>query len=256
MKASLFIFPTFLVFCAPALHAQVFTGDGDWFDTARWDTGIVPGDNSFVTVNGNASIASDIAAATGENPGNITIGDGVDGSITVTGGTVSGANFGGGAGGGVFVGLNGGSGMLTVNQGATFRSQGGGMPLQIGDNAGGVGFVSVLGEFQNYKLMNLINGTLEMHPSAINNKFNSNDQSTIGAGGTLSYIIDGSQVGALLRSNATGLVMAIDPAATLKITLGGSFALNDSWTLMSYTTLTVQFAQGTTFINEQGAGIC
>jgi hypothetical protein len=36
------------------------------------------------------------------------------------------------------------------------------------------------------------------------------------------------------------------------VTLTGQFALNDTWTLIDYTTLTGQFAQGTQFTNAQG----
>ena len=126
------------------------------------------------------------------------------------------------------------------------------MEVAIGDSLGGTGFISVSGELQIYKFLNINNGTLEMQPTGKNNLFNSNNPSTIGAAGTLSFIIDGPNIGALERSNTNGLNLTIDPAANLMVTLGGTFAINDSWTLMDYTTLNGQFSQGTSFTNQQG----
>ena len=127
------------------------------------------------------------------------------------------------------------------------------MTVRIGDDEGGVGFVSVAGELLNYKFFELLNGTLEMQPTGINAKFNqASPPSVIGPNGTLSYVINGSQVGSLKRSNANGLQVDIDSQATLQITLEGNFAVGDSWLLMDYTRLSGQFAQGTSFVNAQG----
>jgi hypothetical protein len=230
---------------------STFTGDGNWLDAARWDTGIVVPDNQIAIINGNALVDQNTGTSNTDNPSRIEIGSGAgqSGSVTVTGGTLSGAH---GGSNGIFVGANGGTGTLIIEEGATYRSQGGGMELAIGDNAGGSGFVSVAGVLQIYKFLTLTNGTLEMQPTGQSNLFNSNDASTIGATGTLSFIIDGANVGSLERSNTTGLQMTIDPAATLSVTLGGAFAINDAWTLMNYTTLSGQFAQGESFTNLQG----
>ena len=126
------------------------------------------------------------------------------------------------------------------------------MVVRIGDKQGGVGTVSVAGELFNFKFLEIINGTLEMMSTGLNRSFNSVDTSVIGPKGTLAFVINGDQVGALKRSNDTGLNLQIDPAANLVVTLTGQFALNDTWTLIDYTTLTGQFAQGTQFTNAQG----
>ena len=236
---------------APSLNAQItYTGTGLWTELVNWDSGALLPDGSHAVVNGICEIDADFVTQHVFNPGRITVGLGATGSLHVSGGILSGAH---GGGSGVFVGSGaGGDGTLIIDQGATFRSQGANMGIQIGDDAGGVGFVSVAGELQNYKFLQLLNGTLEMMPTGINNKFNSNNPSFIGPNGTLSFIIDGTEIGALEKANSTGLQLTIDPSATLQITLGGSFQINDSWTLMSYTVLSGQFAQGTSFVNQQG----
>lgn len=248
MKKSLFL----LSLLPSMLSGQVntFTGDGNWLDAARWDPALVP-DNQIAVINGNAIVDQNTGASNTDNPSRIEIGNaaGQAGSVTVTGGTLSGAH---GGGNGIYVGLNGGNGTLVVEEGATYRSQGGSMEFAIGDFGDGSGFVSVAGVLQIYKFLNINNGVLEMQPTGESNLFNSADPSTIGANGTLSFIIDGANGGSLARSNSTGLNMTIDSAATLRITLGGVFAINDSWTLMSYTNLSGQFAQETSFTNEQG----
>ncbi|MFT6382250.1 MAG: hypothetical protein ACJAXZ_003748, partial [Akkermansiaceae bacterium] len=248
MKKSLLL----LSLLPSMLSGQVntFTGDGNWLDAARWDPALVP-DNQIAVINGNAIVDQNTGASNTDNPSRIEIGNaaGQAGSVTVTGGTLSGAH---GGGNGIYVGLNGGNGTLVVEEGATYRSQGGSMEFAIGDFGDGSGFVSVAGVLQIYKFLNINNGVLEMQPTGESNLFNSADPSTIGANGTLSFIIDGANGGSLARSNSTGLNMTIDSAATLRITLGGVFAINDSWTLMSYTNLSGQFAQETSFTNEQG----
>ena len=79
------------------------------------------------------------------------------------------------------------------------------MECGVGDFSGGTGFVSVAGVMQIYKFLNVNNGTFEMLPTGKCNLFNSNDPSSIGAEGTLSFVIDGSDVGSLERSNTNGL---------------------------------------------------
>ncbi|MGY8690878.1 MAG: hypothetical protein ACKVHP_24460, partial [Verrucomicrobiales bacterium] len=73
------------------LHAQTFTGDGNWTDADLWDDG-VPADNSSAIVNGNAVITEDIAAQNSQNPSRVDVGNGAVGSLTVSGGTLSGAH--------------------------------------------------------------------------------------------------------------------------------------------------------------------
>ena len=240
-------------FLVPAisLSAQtIYTGTGLWTDAANWDTGAVPGDNSQAIINGTCEIAENIGAANTFNPSRLTVGQGTVGVLNVTGGTLSGAH---GGGNGLIVGEGaGGDGTVTIAEGAALRSQGANMVVRIGDDLGAVGRISVAGELLNFKFLEIINGTLEMLPTGINNKFNEATPSFIGANGTLAFVIDGADVGALERANNNGLQMTIDPAATLQITLGGSFAINDSWILMSYATLVGQFAQGTSFTNQQG----
>ena len=240
LTALLFPFTT-------ALGQSTFTGAGDWLDPVLWDAGL-PADNSTATVNGDCVISENIVPTQSANPGRVNIADGVDGSLTVNGGTLSGAH----GSGGIFVGLNGGTGSLTVNQGATYRTQGAGMVLAVGDGFGGSGTVEVSGELQVYKFMQINNGTLRLMPTAICNKFNSADQSVVGAGGTLAWVIDGANVGGLTRANGTGLQITLDPASQLEIELTGDFAINDSWVLMDYTFLSGQFAQGEIFVNSQG----
>lgn len=229
---------------------NTFTGDGNWLDPTLWDTGIVPPDGSTAIINGTALIDVNIVTTQVLNPSRVEIGNGLDeiGILNVTGGTLSGAH----GGGGIYVGLNGGTGTLNIGPDATFRSQGANMIVRIGDDLGGTGEITVEGVLQTYKFLELINGTLRMMPSGQNNLFNSNNASFIGPDGTLAFVIDGAKVGALKRSNATGLNLTIDPASQLHITLDGTFAINDSWVLMDYTNLTGQFAQGTSFTNQQG----
>ena len=237
---------------SPVLFAQhTFTGVGNWTDPARWDTGIVPPDNSTAIVNGEAEITENVVAEQNRNAARVEIGSGAGqtGTLTVSGGTLSGAH---GGGQGIFVGLNGGTGTLIVEEGAEYRSQGANMRIVIGDLNGGTGTISVAGRLQNYKMLEINNGTLQMMPTGKNDVFNEAQPSFIGANGTLAYVIDGPNVGALERSNTNGLQMTIDSAATLSITLEGAFAISDSWVLMSYATLSGQFAQGTTFTNQQG----
>ena len=249
MKKALFI----LSFGTGILSAQTstFITDGDWLDPANWDTGAVVPDNQTAFINANAIVDRNTGTANNDNPSRIEIGSGpgASGSVTVTGGTLSGAH---GGGNGVFVGANGGNGTLRVEEGATYRTQGENLQLAVGDFSGGLGFVSVAGVMQIYKFLNVNNGTFEMMPTGKCNLFNSNDSSSIGAEGTLSFVIDGSDVGSLERSNTNGLNLTIDAAATLKINLGGDFELNDSWTLMRYTSFSGQFKEGESFTNEQG----
>lgn len=232
-------------------QTNTFTEDGNWLDVERWDTGTPAPDNQIAIINGNAIVDRNTVTTQNTNPTRIEIGSGAEqtGSVTVTGGTLSGAH---GGSNGIFVGLNGGVGTLTVQEGATYRSQGAAMAVEIGDFNGGVGTVSVAGVLQIYKFLNIYNGILEMQPTGQSNLFNSNEASTIGANGTLSFIIDGANVGSLERSNTTGLNMTIDAAANLAVTLGGAFSINDSWVLMDYTSLNGQFAQTTEFTNQQG----
>ena len=235
------------------VHAQdnpTFTGEGNWTDEALWGDLGIPGDNATATVNGTAVITEDIVAQNSQNPGRINIGEGTTGTLTVTGGTLSGAH---GGSSGIFVGVGaGGNGTLIIEEGAAFRSQGGGMTVRIGDTEGGVGKVSVAGELLNFKFFELLNGELEMLPTGINSKFNQNNPSVIGANGTLSFVIDGTQVGTMQRSNNSGLVLTIDPSADLNVTLQGDFEVGDSWPLMIYSSLSGQFSQGTSFVNAQG----
>lgn len=239
--------------CLALLHStafaqSTFTGSGNWLEGEFWDLGI-PGDGSTATVNGECIINENTVAAQALNPGRVNIGDTVSGKLTVAGGTLSGAH---GGAAGIWVGLNGGNGMLEVNRGATYRSQGANMRLVVGDDFGGSGTIIVSGELQIYKFMEIINGTLQMMPDGICNKFNSNDPSVVGANGTLSYVIDGPDIGTISRSNTTGLQLSLDPLANLEISLDGDFAMNDSWAILNYTVLTGQFSQGISFVNQQG----
>lgn len=233
------------------LQAQTFTGDGDWKTPERWSGGSVPVDGASVIINGDAEISDNVGVNNADNPGRIVIGDGVEGSLTVSGGTLSGAN---GGSSGIFVGAGqGGVGRVDILPGTGLRSQGGNMVFQVGDEDGGEGFVSVGGELLNYKFFRIINGTLEMLPTGINNRFNQLDTiSTIETDGILSFVIDGDKVGSLERANGVGLNVDIFPGANLKITLEGEFEVNDSWVLMRYHTLIGQFSQGTSFNNQQG----
>jgi hypothetical protein len=229
---------------------SVFRGEGDWFTAGNWSDG-VPIDGSNAIVNGVAEITRDIGSSITDNPSRIFVGDNTTGVLNVKGGTFSGAHSGNNAG--LFVGVGpDGNGTINISEGAALRSQGGGMVVQIGDESGGTGHVSVAGQLFNYKFFRLINGTLEMLPTGVNNSFNDVNVSTIGANGTLAYVIDGQQVGGLLRANTTGLSLEIDPQATLKVTLTGAVTEGDMWTLIDYTALTGTFAQGNAFTNEQG----
>lgn len=232
-----------------AAQDHYFIGEGDWLDPLNWDLGVPP-DNSHAIVNGNCLITADIATQNTQNPGRITIGQNGEGRLVVAGGVLSGAH---GGNSGIFVGEGfDGNGTLIIEEGAVFRSQGGGMNVRVGDDLGAVGFVSVAGELQNYKFFEIVNGTLEMQPTGINSKFNENNPSFIGTNGTLAFVIDGDQVGKLARANTNGLHLTIDPGATLAVTLAGDFAINDSWTLIEYTSLVGTFEQGTEFTNQQG----
>lgn len=229
---------------------SVFTGEGEWFAAGNWSEGL-PTDGSNAIVNGVAEITGNIGSSNADNPSRIFVGDNATGVLNVTGGTLSGAHSGNNAG--LFVGIGpDGKGTINISEGAALRSQGGGMVVQIGDDSGGIGHVSVAGQLFNFKFFRLINGTLEMLPTGVNNSFNDVNVSTIGANGTLAYVIDGQQVGGLLRANTTGLSLEIDPQATLQVTLTGSVAEGDTWTLIDYTALTGTFAQGAGFTNEQG----
>ena len=230
------------------LNAQTFTGDGNWLDEDRWDDGI-PADGSDAIINGAAAITEDTVSQNSLNPNRVVIGQGAEGSLTVSGGTLSGAH----GGGGVFVGAGAdGVGSLIIEDGAAFRSQGANMTVKVGDEEGGRGSVIVAGELLNFKFFEIINGTLEMRHTGINAKFNDLNESVIGPNGTLSFVINGDQVGTMQRSNNNGLRLNIDSGATLQVTLGGEFAIGDSWPLMRYTLLNGQFSQGTSFVNAQG----
>jgi hypothetical protein len=94
-----------------------------------------------------------------------------------------------------------------------------------------------------------------MAPTGINNVFNSSDNSFFRAAAILAFQIDGTDVGTIGRANATGLNVNIDPAAQLAIELFGTpgdYVLGQQWTLMDYTSLSGQFAQGESFTNGQG----
>ena len=229
---------------------DIYTGIGQWTDVGNWSGGALPADNAQTVINGTCEVAQNIGTANTLNPARVTIGQGATGVLNVTGGTLSGAH---GGGNGIFVGEGvGGDGTLFIAEGASFRSQGGNMNVRIGDELGAVGKVTVAGELLNFKFFEIVNGELEMMSTGINNKFNENNPSVIGANGTLSFVIDGAEVGTLQRANNNGLQLTIDPAADLGITLGGAFSINDSWTLISYGSLSGQFAQGTNFTNQQG----
>ena len=231
--------------------AQTFTGEGSWKTPERWDSGNVPVDGATVIINGVAEIQDNVGVNNADNPSRIIVGQESEGTLIVSGGTLSGAN---GGSAGIFVGAGpGGVGRVDILPGTGLRSQGGNMVLQVGDEEGGVGFVSVGGELLNYKFFRIVNGTLEMLPTGINNRFNQLDTiSTIESDGTLSYVIDGEKVGALERANGVGLNVDIFPQANLKITLEGAFEVNDSWVLMRYHTLIGEFQQGRSFTNQQG----
>jgi hypothetical protein len=227
-----------------------FTGEGDWFSVTNWSDGI-PSDGGNAIINGVAEITSNIGTSNSDNPSRIFVGDQETGVLTVTGGTLSGAHSGTNAG--IFVGLGpDGNGSVHIEEGAALRSQGGGMVVQIGDETGGSGHVSVAGQLFNYKFFRIINGTLEMLPTGINQSFNSADVSTIASNGTLAFKIEGDQVGGLLRSNDNGLNLEIDPQANLTVQLTGSMSEGDTWALIDYTSLVGSFAQGEAFTNEQG----
>ncbi|MDG1148841.1 MAG: hypothetical protein P8N70_00775, partial [Akkermansiaceae bacterium] len=159
---------TFLIFSfgTGILSAQTstFITDGDWLDASNWDTGVVVPDNQTALINANAIVDRNTGTANVDNPSRIEIGSGpgASGSVTVTGGTLSGAH---GGGNGIFVGVNGGTGTLRIEEGATYRSQGGTMQFAVGDFSGGTGFVSVAGVMQIYKFLNVNNGTFEMLPN-------------------------------------------------------------------------------------------
>ncbi len=230
--------------------SQTFTGDGTWHTAENWDSGAVPGDGSTTLINGNAIIDRDIGAANNFNPSRLVIGDNASGSLRVTGGTLSGAH---GGGAGIYIGVGPtGYGELIIEEGAAMRSQGGGMRVRVGDIDGAEGRLVIAGELLNYKFFEIFNGILEMHPTGINNKFNSNDLSIIGSTGTLAFLIDGPNIGALERANTTGLNVEIEGGANLEITLTGNFEVGDNWTLMKYTSLNGFFIQDFAFTNQQG----
>lgn len=238
-----------------SIHAQIYTGTGTWKTAENWDTGAVPADGATAIINGDCEIAEDIGTANTDNPGRIIVGQGTEGILRVTGGTLSGAH---GGSSGIYVGEGeGGVGTLIIEDGAALRSQGGSMVVQIGDDLGGVGTLIVAGELLNYKNFEIINGTYEMRPTGINNKFNQADgtgggNSFIGPNGTLSFVINGTAVGTMERANTSGLNVDIDFDANLKLTLEGNFNVGDSWTLMRYTNLRGEFVQGFSFTNQQG----
>lgn len=239
-----------LVAMALPAWSQTFTGIGNWQDAERWDTGVLPADGATTIINGTCEISDNIGAEISINPGRIIVGQGTTGTLSVTGGTLSGAH---GGSSGIYVGEGlGGVGEVFIAEGAALRSQGGSMVVKVGDDLGGTGQVTVAGELLNFKFFEIVDGTLEMLPTGINNKFNSTDRSLIGSYGTLSYVIDGANVGVIERANTTGLNVDIDPFANLKITLQGVFNVGDSWTLMRYTELYGTFAQGYSFTNQQG----
>ena len=97
---------TFLIFSfgTGILSAQTstFITDGDWLDASNWDTGVVVPDNQNALVNANAIVDRNTGTANVDNPSRIEIGSGpgASGSVTVTGGTLSGAH---GGGNGIFV---------------------------------------------------------------------------------------------------------------------------------------------------------
>ena len=228
---------------------QCFCRPGPLEISINWSEGI-PTDGSNAIVNGSTEVNENIGSSNADNPSRIF------GEITYRksprnerhlGGAHSGNNA------GLFVGRGpSGMGEILIEPGAALRSQGGGMVVQLGDESGGRGNIVVGGELFNYKFFRILNGTLTMLSTGSNRSFNSTDASTIGSQGTLAFHIDGDQVGSLLRSNASGLNLVIDPSAHLEVQLSGSVNESDSWVLMDYTTLSGTFAEGTRFTNAQG----
>lgn len=228
----------------------------DLQDASNWDEGIptITGANRIAKV--GRGLTANITTGTGGSQfsDELWVGfGGTSGTLDVLGGDT---RIGAGSGDGIYIGVGHGSvGSVHIHEGAVLRSQGGGVRLQIGDNDGGTGSLLVEGELQNYKWFDVVNGTLTMAPTGINDNFNSSDSSHFRAAATLAFRIDGTDVGTIGRANATGLNLNIDPSAQLAIELFGiaeDYTLGQQWTLMDYTSLSGEFAQGESFTNGQG----
>ena len=106
--------------------AQTFTGEGKWKNAGNWNPGI-PADGATAIINGTCEISENIGPANTFNPARLVVGEGTEGVLNVTGGTLSGAH-GGGLNGGIYVGSGaGGVGEMFIANGAAMRSQGGSM---------------------------------------------------------------------------------------------------------------------------------
>lgn len=228
----------------------------DLLDASNWDEGLPAnsGVNSIAKVGRglNANVTTGTGGAQFTDQLWVGFG-GSSGNLDVLGGDT---RIGAGSGDGIYIGVGHGStGTVHIHDGAVLRAQGGGVRMQIGDTNGGTGSLLVEGELQNYKWFDVVDGTLTMAPTGINNSFNSNDTSYFRAAAILAFQIDGADIGTIGRANTTGLNVDIDPAAQLAITLFGNpgdYTLGQQWTLMDYTSLSGQFAQGTSFTNGQG----
>lgn len=224
------------------------SSSADFSNTANWDEGypstigkVGRGQSATITVgDGTTQMAR------------LWVGfDGTSGTLNVDGGDT---RIGGSSGSGIFIGVGHGSvGSVNIAPGGKLRAQGAGVKLQIGDSEGGTGTLSVAGTLENYKYFDIVNGTLEMLPTGLNEKFNDAGMSHIRADGILAYVIDGTDVGTLKTITGAaagkGLNLTLDPAASLDITLNGLFTAGQQWLLMEYNTLVGQFTQGTFFTN-------
>ncbi len=74
--------------------AQTFTGEGKWKNAGNWNPGI-PADGATAIINGTCEISENIGPANTFNPARLVVGEGTEGVLNVTGGTLSGAHGGG-----------------------------------------------------------------------------------------------------------------------------------------------------------------
>ena len=240
-------------------------GDSDWFKPTNWNPNEAP-----VTTDDIATITSgftvDFAGAGTTLIGGVTLGGaGSAGVLNVNSGILDVNRTGSPApANNVRVGVGAGSvGTLNIAQGAEFYIRGGSARAEMGDAAGGAGTVSVAGSFVPFKSFRLINGTLEFLPTgdtiaAVGSGFNEGNTSTIGANGTLAYVINGASAGLLdMRTeSASGTTLTIDGSSDLAVTLqaGPTYTVGQQWTLVRYENITGQFSQGASFTNDRGYG--
>ena len=201
-----------------------FTGavDSDFVNTNNWDTGL-PGDTQTTGII-NGGKTSDLGSA--HSGGKIIVGQGgTAGTLNInSGGTYGGAD--------AWVGQDAGStGTVNIASGGTLTVSGTGADTFVGDSAGGYGSIIVNsgGTLNSVKALEIINGTVIYEAGALDTPL-LKDEFVVDNNGTLVFKTDGTTVAKIAGSS---VAVELGSTSTLDMQLGGSFALGDTWTILT-----------------------